>query len=323
MDLHTCITRALTARKPLLEDPALNAYRLFHGAADGMDGLVIERLGEVLIVQLHEGRLPVSPEAIRPAVEHLHAHLGTRAVYRKFFVLDRSQPSPQVDQEHHRSEPWIGQAVEPDPIVNEFGLKFIVHPYDGFSVGLFLEHRENRRQIRELAASKRVLNAFCYTCGFSVAAAVGGAASVASVDLSKRYLEWGKRNFSMNDLDLSDHRFFCSDLFDFYKRARRQDRRFDLIVLDPPTFGRMRRPKRTFVLADQLDDLCTGACALLDPGGIVLLAVNDQCLSRDRLEQALAAAAGSRGCEILERPMPPLDFCADLDYSKTVIARFG
>jgi 23S rRNA G2069 N7-methylase RlmK/C1962 C5-methylase RlmI len=94
-----------------------------------------------------------------------------------------------------------------------------------------------------------------------------------------------------------------------------------MIVLDPPTFGRMRRPKRTFILANQLEDLCAGACELLDPDGIILLAVNDQSLSRDRLEQALVTAAGSRGCEIIGRPEPPLDFCGDLGYSKTVIAR--
>ena len=305
----------------MFDDPALNAYRLFHGTAEGIDGLAIDRFGDVLIVQLHEGRLRASPEEIQSAVRQLHVHLGTRAVYRKFFVRDRAQPSPQVKDEHYRPDPWIGQVVEADQIVTEYGLKFIVHPYDGFSVGLFLEHRDNRRRIRELAAGKRVLNAFSYTCGFSVAAAAGGAASVASVDLSKRYLEWGKRNFSANDLDLTGQRFFRSDIFDFYKRAQRQGRRFDLIVLDPPTFGRTRRPKRTFVLADRLDDLCAGACELLDPGGTVLLAVNDQKLSRGRLEQALAAAAGSRGCEIIECPVPPLDFCGDLDYSKTLIAR--
>jgi 23S rRNA (cytosine1962-C5)-methyltransferase len=322
-DLHACIARALTSRKPLLEDAALNAYRLFHGASDGIDGLAIDQFGDVLVVQLYEGRLRAFPEAIRPAVQELHVHLGTRAVYRKFFVRDRAKPLKQIDLEHHCTEPWIGQAVESDLVVNEYGLKFVVHPYDGFSVGLFLEHRENRRRVRELATRRRVLNLFCYTCGFSVAAAAGGAASVASVDLSKRYLEWGKSNFAANGLNLSDRWFFCSDVFDFYKRARRQDRRFDLIVLDPPTFGRMRRPKRTFVLAEQIDDLCAGACELLDPGGIVLLAVNDQRLSRDRLEDGLISAAGSRGCEILERPMPPLDFCGDLDYSKTLIARFG
>jgi len=320
-NLHACIERALTARKPLLDDPALTAYRLFHGTAEGIDGLAIDRLGDVLIVQLYEGRLRASPEEIQSAVRQLHVNLGTRAVYRKFFVRDRAQPSPQVKDEHYRPDPWIGCAVEADQIVNEYGLKFIVHPYDGFSVGLFLEHRDNRRRIRELAAGKRVLNAFSYTCGFSVAAAAGGAASVASVDLSKRYLEWGKRNFSANDIDLAGHWFFCSDIFDFCKRARRQGRRFDLIVLDPPTFGRMRRPKRTFVLADRLDDLCAGACELLDPGGIVLLAVNDQKLSRGRFGEALSATAGSRRCEIIECPVPPLDFCGDLDYSKTLIAR--
>jgi 23S rRNA (cytosine1962-C5)-methyltransferase len=238
------------------------------------------------------------------------------------FVRDRSRASSTIDKSHHQPTPWIGQPAAPDQVVTENGPRFIIRPYEGFSVGLFLEHRDNRGRIGELAAGRRVLNAFAYTCGFSVAAAVGGATSVDSVDLSKRYLEWGKRNFDANGIDASAHRFFCSDISDFWRRAARQGRRYDLIVLDPPTFARRRRPHSVFVLDEQLEALCSGAAKLLDPGGLVLLATNCRSISRGRLEEALTAAASDRSCAVLERPGLPIDFAGDPDYSKAVIARF-
>jgi len=106
--------------------------------------------------------------------------------------------------------------------VLENGIRFLVRPHDGHSTGLFLEHRDNRKRVRRLAAGRNMLNAFAYTCGFSVAAALGGAAGTVSVDVSKKYLEWGKCNFAANELNLADHRFICSDIFDYYRRARRR-----------------------------------------------------------------------------------------------------
>ena len=222
---------------------------------------------------------------------------------------------------HADPQPWIGEPVEEEFLVREDGLKLAVRPYDGFSVGLFLEHRDNRRRIQALAAGRRVLNAFSYTGGFSVAAAMGGAVSVASVDVSKRYLEWSKRNFSANGLDVSPHRFYCSDVFEFYRRARRQGLRYDLVVLDPPTFSRVPRSKKVFEVERQLDELIAGAVGLIDPGGILLLATNDRGLSRERMEKALMQADPARGCTIIERPALPIDFAGDPEYSKTVIGR--
>ena len=318
------LERALAARQVLLDDPSTNACRLFNGAADGIAGLVVEKFGDLLVVQLHGGRLKLGLDEVRSLVEQAHKQLGTRAVYKKAFVPDRSQVSRAIADGHTDAAPWIGEPAEPESVVTEYGLRFIIRPYAGFSVGLFLEHRENRRRIRELAAGRRVLNAFAYTCSFSVAAAAGGAASVSSVDLSKHHLQWGKQNFTANNVDTTGHRFFCSDIFDFYKRAERQQRRFDLILLDPPTFSRGRRPKRAFVLQEQLGQLVTRALDLLDPGGLILLATNSRQISRAQLEQELAAsarAAAKRRCTILERPELPVDFAGDPDYSKTVIAR--
>lgn len=318
--LKQCLNNAVDRRAALLERPETTVLRLVHGEADGVPGLVLDRFGEMLIAQCFEGRLDIGEAVLRTAVDELRQRLGAKAVYRKRFVRDRAQADDDVDAAHHDATPWLGSAVEAEVPVLENGLTFLIRPYDGFSVGLFLEHRDNRQRIRELATGKRVLNGFGYTCAFSVAAAAGGAASVSSVDVSKRYLEWGKRNFAANGLPLDDHRFFCSDMFDFYQRAQRQGRRFDLIVLDPPTFARLRRPARTFSIETDLAALCSQAVELLDPGGILFLASNCQRLSREDLISAVRHA-GTRRCTILDTPLPPFDFHGDETFSKTVIAR--
>ncbi|NLX20063.1 MAG: class I SAM-dependent rRNA methyltransferase [Phycisphaerae bacterium] len=261
--------------------------------------------------------------AIRQVAEEILRRTGARAVYRKFFVRDRGGLSRDTDTAHRDPQPWLGEPVEAERAITEHGLRYIVRPYAGFAVGLFLDHRDNRLRIRERAAGRRVLNAFSYTGAFSVAAAAGSAASVSSVDLSKRYLEWSRENFAANGLDQSGHWFFCSDIFEFYKRAERQGRRFDLVILDPPTFSRPSQGRRAFVLAERLDELVAGAVRLLDPGGEILLASNQRDLPLARLEESLLAAAGRRSCTILERPPLPADFAGDADYAKSVIVRYG
>lgn len=319
--LDHLLDSALARREPLLCDRETTCCRLFHGVADGEEGLVIDRFGEVLIVQTQEGRFKRGLSVLRAAMQWVCQRLGARAVYRKVFLADRAKMREDVVALHKDPQPWIGEPVEPVIEVRENDLRFIVRPYDGFAVGLFLEHRENRRRVRELAAGKRVLNAFAYTCGFSMAAAAGGAASVSSLDLSKRYLEWGKENFAASGLPLDGHLFFCSDVFDFCARARRQGRRYDLVVLDPPTFARTRRPKRSFVLADDLRRLLSETISLLDPGGLLLFATNARQISMSHIEEELAAAAGQRGWQILDRPALPPDFASDADYSKSVLVR--
>lgn len=262
----------------------------------------------------------MSLESVRPVIARLCDKLGCRAAYLKHFVQDRAGASDDVDEQHHSAKPWIGEAVEPELMVLENELRFVVRPYDGFAVGLFLDQRDNRRRVREMASGRRVLNLFSYTCGFSVAAAAGGATEVASVDLSKRYLEWGKENFAANDFSTKENWFFCSDVFEFYKRAERRGRRYDLIIIDPPTFARMRRPKRVFNITEKLDDLVAGAVRLLDADGAILLSTNCRVLTHERLYDSIQSAIGTGRIASVTYPELPVDFAGDPDYAKAVVA---
>jgi len=322
-DLILRIDAALDARADLLSDARTNVARLLNGQADGIDGLVIERLGKVLIAQLHEGRLTIAEDVARNLCEHMATRLNATAVYRKVFPKDRAGTSRDLERLHTDPVPWIGEPAPEEFAVIENGLTFLIRAHDGYATGLYMDHRASRALIRDLAPGHRVLNAFAYTCGFTVAAAVGGAASTTSVDSSTKHLEWGKRNLIANGQPLSDHRFIGSDIFDYYRRAQRQNHRFDLIILDPPTFARQRRPHRTFSLAQNLEELVMGAVDLLEPGGHLHLSVNHRGTSTDRLRQVTTSVARARGrrCRLLPHaPLPP-DFRGDADYAKSALFR--
>ncbi len=136
-------------------------------------------------------------------------------------------------------------AVKEERIVRENGLSFIVNLTDYLDTGLFLDHRITRNMVREQSVGKRVLNLFCYTGSFSVYAAHGGARTVTSVDLSKTYINWAKRNMQYNKLyDDELHEFVQADVMDVIQELPADT--YDLIVCDPPTFSNSKRTSNTF-----------------------------------------------------------------------------
>jgi 23S rRNA (cytosine1962-C5)-methyltransferase len=316
---------ALERRAALLADPQTNVARLCNGATDGLAGLVVERLGEVLVAQLHEGRLALTEDTVQMLCASARQSTFARAVYRKQFPKDRSAALARLAQLHADPQPWLGEPVPAEIPVREHGVTFLVRPYDGYATGLFLDHRTQRVCARELAAGRRVLNAFAYTCGFAVAATLGGAATTVNVDVSKKYLEWGKRNLAANGIDLAAHRFLAADIFDYYRRALRQQHRFDYIILDPPSFGRAKRPQRTFSITADLERLVAGALALLQSGGYLQVSVNHGPTSVARLEQVARAACGAAGrpCRVLAPPVPPADFRGDAEAAKVILVEVG
>lgn len=314
---------ALASRLACLLNPQTDALRLIGARGEGVPGLVAEKLGPVIVLQTHQGKFVGDLDRVR-RIARLYSRLfDASAVYHKRFVKNRSQAEADAP-ELYDPHPLLGNPCPEEILVAENSLRFAVRPYDGYSTGLFLDQRDNRRRVRELAAGRRVLNTFAYTCTFSVAAAAGQAASTVSVDVSKKALEWGKRNFAANGLDLQGYTFICSDVFDYLKRARRQERAFDLIILDPPSFSRAKRPKRVFSFIADLQRLLIEALSVLAPGGTVLLSTNNRTRSAAWLGEQIAAAAAQAGrrCRITATPPLPADFAPDRDYAKSLIARF-
>ncbi len=193
--------------------------------------------------------------------------------------------------------------------IREYGIAYRIDFAAGYSQGIFLDQRENRRRVhvQATAGARTVLNLFSYTCAFSVAAAMGGALTT-SVDLSKRYLEWGRENFRANRLDLFGHEFHAGDVFDRLGLLAKRKRRFDLVIVDPPTFSRDGEGG-TFRVDRDYHRLATLAASLVGEGGSLLCSTNHRGFPRGELRLILSSALGSSWR--LENVAMPLDFTGE------------
>jgi 23S rRNA (cytosine1962-C5)-methyltransferase len=229
----------------------------------------------------------------------------------------------------------LGEAALERFTVRENGLSFELSFSEGYSVGLFLDQRENRRRLltRHVGADFpllqsaignpqwEILNTFAYTCGFSACAAKAGAQTT-SLDLSRRWLDWGRRNFALNGLDPAEHEFILGDAFDWLRRLAKKQRLFDVVLLDPPTFS---QSKESGVFRAQKDysQLVTAALPLLRSGGVLLASANAADWPPDRFLTSVDKSILAAGRKVLQRhfaPQPP-DFPvsrAEPAYLKTV-----
>ena len=327
-NVESCLTAALASRVECLMDHTTDSFRLINGNVEGLPGLLVEKYGSVIIFQIMEDRCKINQATQRRIGRFYMTRFAVQAIYRKVFPKDRN-PADLAEQSELRSPtPFLGKLVEPTIEILERGIKLVVKPYDGYAVGIFLDHRDNRARVRELARGKRVLNLFSYTCGFSVAAALGGADSVVSVDLSKAHLEWGKENFARNNLSLTGHQFIACDVLDYFKRAKRQEKTFDLIIMDPPTFARLKKPKRTFSITEALPALVQQAVEILEHKGTLVVSTNCRKLGGSKLMELIRTAGSSAGSpgrptklRVSAAPPLPPDFAADPQHAKTVYLR--
>jgi 23S rRNA (cytosine1962-C5)-methyltransferase len=235
------------------------------------------------------------------------------------------------------SPQWVlGEAAPERFAIRENGVRYELSFQEGYSTGLFLDQRDNRRRLltgqvaadfpllAAGAAPWELLNVFAYTCGFSVCAARAGARTT-SLDLSKKYLAWGRRNFALNDLDPAAHDFIYGDAFDWLRRLAKKGRAFDVIVLDPPTFSQSKE-HGTFRADKDYGKLVTAALPLLKPGGVLLAATNAAEWPPEEFLADVETAARASGRKIQKRhyiPQPP-DFPISREepaYLKTVWVR--
>jgi 23S rRNA (cytosine1962-C5)-methyltransferase len=287
------------------EEAGTDSYRLLSGDREGIPGLWADRYGPVVVLVEHEGASLLSdPE--RKEIALWYSRLpGVTSVYHKRFVPDRSRGS--ADAALFSPEPAAGVPAPEVFAIRENGLDYLVRPYDGFSTGIFLDQRENRRFLADLSANQRVLNAFSYTCAFSVAAAARGA-KVTSVDVSRRYLEWGKENFELNDLSLEGQYFLARDVFRYLKGAAKKGETFEVVILDPPSFGRSKEGG-VFSLRKDFGRLLSEAFPLVTPGGHFFFSCNLSDWDTAAIKaEAARVLGGSVSWEFAEVPPLAEDF---------------
>ena len=286
-----------------------NAYRWINGAADGFAGWHLDQLGDFLSSQAEK---PLTQKQL----EFLETWSGGRGVYHKSTTRHVRAIQPTEASPKH----ICGPAAAGPFTIKENGVAYEMNFAEGYSTGIFLDQRDNRRRLLRMELKgAEVLNTFAYTCAFSVCAALAGA-KVTSLDLSRKYLEWGRRNFQLNNLDPAAHDFIYGDVFDWLKRLGKKNRKFDLIILDPPTFSQAKE-SGVFRVEKDFPKLLKLALPLLKPNGTFFASSNSaRWAPEDFLTQVRSAIGPSK--IVSEQYFPqPRDFPISREepaYLKTV-----
>jgi 23S rRNA (cytosine1962-C5)-methyltransferase len=284
-------TRAEQAARWRLTDPrlaSLDALRVIHGENDSMPGLVIDVYRDTGVVVL-DG--PAAAAFWLPRIDAVLLGL-TRAG----LTISRlwARPLPRAAEGAETPGRILRGDAPPTPIlIDEHGARFEVDVRAGQKTGFFLDQRHNRQLVREIGAGAEVLNLFSYTGGFSVHAALGGARRVTSVDVARPAIEAAQRNFGHSALRAADHAFVVEDAFAFLERAGARGTRWDMVIVDPPSFAPSERARpgalRAYTRLNQL------ALAVVAPGGWLVSASCSSHITGADLTSVLAtAAAGAR-----------------------------
>jgi len=311
-------------RTAIIEPSTTDAFRLIHGHSDGWPGWYVEQLGGYLLSQ-SETRLSNVQRAI---LESTHRRIYHKTLSRQVRRASVTESSPQS---------VLGEPAPERFVIRENGVRFETSFNEGYSVGLFLDQRDNRRrlltghlaadfELQPPGARLEVLNTFAYSCGFSVCAALAGARTT-SLDLSKKYLEWGKRNFTLNGMDPAQHDFIHGDTFDWLQRLARKGRRFDVVILDPPTFSQSKM-SGVFRAGKDYGKLVAAALPALKPDGVLLASTNAADVPAEKFLDRINATCHGAKRRIVQKhyvPQPP-DFPisrAEPAYLKTIWLRVG
>jgi len=302
MERRWGLARACVADATSIAEQPTTTFRLVHGEGDGLPGLTVDVYDDHLVASLYDEAAP-HEDVILDALDAL----GFAGVYVKRRPKQASTIVDPRRAEVAPSDAVRGTSAAPSFLAWENGARFVVRLGDGLSTGIFLDMRDVRRRVRDVASSRRVLNLFAYTGPFSVAAAAGGAAEVVTVDVATPALATCEASFAANALCVP-HRLVKTDCFVFLDKAVQRGERYDLVICDPPTFATTKRTRWTS--GKQWIELAAQCFAIAAPGAIVLLCTNDARLDAEVFRRHVRAAATQAGVALtVLRSLPsPWDF---------------
>lgn len=298
------------------------AFRLLNGAASGTPGLAIDLFAGYPVVYLYDSLFASLYPALADALREVTGAAGAA-------LIDRAAPD-----ESGREAGGLLYGEVPETVIAEEGcpvgsavaegvtgkpLRFEIHLRHPRNVGLFLDTRPLRDRLRASAAGAEVLNLFAYSCSLGAAAVAGGAASVTNVDVSARYLGWGKENFRLSGLDLTPERvrFSRMDGEAYLDWAARKGKRFGIILLDPPSFS--RADGKTFAFEKDYFRLLSKAAALLTPGGRAFAVTNFGGIDAGRFRAGAESAIAEAGRRL--RVLNPVPQAEDFNPDQNGVAR--
>jgi len=254
--------------------------RLVHGESDGLPGVVADRYGDVVVLQLSSAGAEAWRDAIADA---LVEHAGARC------VVERSDADVRaLEGLAPRTGVLRGELSEPAAFVED-GLTYAVDVLRGQKTGFYLDQRDNRRRVRDRSRGAEVLNAFCYTGAFSLAALAGGARSVLSIDSSADALALARANLARNPALAGHAEWQEGDVFAELRRLREAGRAFDVVVLDPPKFA--PTAKHAPNAARAYKDVNLWALKLLRPGGLLATFSCSGGVTAELFQKIVAGAA--------------------------------
>jgi 23S rRNA (cytosine1962-C5)-methyltransferase len=276
------VARAVALRRELVR--GTDAYRLLHGESDGLPGVVADRYLGFAVLKLYSAGLTPWRADIVAALREEAGDL--QGVYGRDEV-----PRDDDDEGSEGAGRVLWGAEPPERItIEEHGTKILVDVRRGQKTGLFLDQRENRRLVRELARGRpEALNLFSYTGGFSVSAALGGSTHVVSSDLDADALALARETFKANGLDPADHAFAQGDCFDLLALYKKQGRRFDLVICDPPAFAKSQKAVESALAG--YASLNRAALQVLAPGGLLVTCSCSARVSPEQFGEAVKEAA--------------------------------
>lgn len=254
------------------------AYRLIYGEGDFIPGVSVDLYERFAVLQTYASSIAVIvPEVVRA----LTKHLKLRGV---------------VTKEEGTLRALWGKLPPPELSVQENGIKLLANLFEGQKGGLFLDHRDNRQLLSRFTADKTVLNVFSYTGAFSLYAVRGGSLKVTSVDIAQPATDDARRNFALNGFSPEAHAFITADGFKFLEEYAASDRRFGVVVLDPPSLAKRKKSRHAALRA--YEKLNTLALRCTQPGGILATASCTSQVSPEAFRKALGEAAAKAGVRL-------------------------
>jgi 23S rRNA (cytosine1962-C5)-methyltransferase len=301
------VAAAVARRRALPELAGQQGLRLIHAESDGLPGVIADQYGDTVVVQLTSAGADKWREAIADA---LAKATGCARIY------ERSDSEVRGLEGLEPRTGWLrGEAPASPVVIEEHGVRMAVDYIGGHKTGFYLDQRDNRRFLKELAAGKRVLNCFCYTGGFSLQALAGGAAEVVSIDSSEPALAQAKENLALNpQLDAGRAEWRGANVFDELRRLKAAGERYDLIVLDPPKFApsasHAERAARAY------KDINLHGFKLLAPGGFLMTYSCSGGIGVELFQKIVAGAAqdAGRSARIVKRLQGAADHPVDLAF---------
>jgi 23S rRNA (cytosine1962-C5)-methyltransferase len=297
------VRAAWDLRAPLRE-AGVSAYRWLFGEGDGLPGLTVDLYGEWAVVQTYMGGAETLVAWLADTLREIDLDLS--GILLRKSRTENQEPRTDVDDDQRWSVFW-GKPPPHDLVVEEYGLRFYADLRAGQKTGLFLDQRENRRFVEGLSDGREVLNCFAYTGAFSLYALRGGARTVVSADIGKGLAEAAEANIALNQLDARKHSFITSDCFELLARYVEEGRRFDLVILDPPSFAKSKQNRYAALRAYTRLNVLAMRC--VRPSGLLATASCTSQVGLEAFKEMLAAAGASAGrrLQIVHEAGQPLD----------------